>query len=79
MGFWDILFRRNVKPGQIYIYNEEVKNPWANDEHKVEVLEVKNGFVKYKYCDLRESLINQNHASISSFLILRTLYKDVEC
>ena len=46
------LFRSLFKPlpkiGEIYVF-DDCGDPWGS--HKVEVLDVANGWVRYKFCD----------------------------
>ena len=43
------MFKPLPKPGDIYIFDDDV-DPWSDKRHKVEVLEVAPGWVRYKFC-----------------------------
>jgi len=74
MALWDILFRRNVKPSQIYVDDDAVNDPWLKDNEKYEVLEVENGWVKYVTLSLRDPKYYHSN-TITNFLLTKTLYK----
>lgn len=42
------LFGKMPRPGEVYIFDDE-PNPFKRDAFRVEVLEVKEGWVRYKH------------------------------
>ena len=57
MGMWkdlyrEYFYRKPIKVGQRYIWTYRMNDPWKRkNEGVVEILEVKNGWVKFVKCE----------------------------
>ena len=66
--------RTPIKSGQIYDFTYDRKNPFNKMDYRVEVKDVKDGYVLFKH--LREGSIFQNESmKISSFRFCYKLIK----
>ncbi len=61
-------FFRMLKPlpkvGDIYVFDDDV-DPWSDRRHKVEILDVAPGWVRYKFCG--SEFLTDLRATRSSF------------
>lgn len=60
------IFKLSVKVGDIYYY-VGTPNPFTDDYVEAEILDTKNGFVKYRYYD-KQGNSTGNTRTVSSFL-----------
>ena len=59
------LFYRDIKPGDVFVFNDFEKNPFKGGQHRVRVKAVKNGFVNYEF--IGSSIYTNESGSIPSF------------
>lgn len=46
-----IFSKLKIEAGQVFEFKLNTSNPFAPPPHKVEVIAVKDGWVKYRFCD----------------------------
>ena len=50
MAWIRAMFYRLPQPGDVYVFDENKKDPWGEPVHTVEVLDAKMGWVRYAFC-----------------------------
>ena len=50
MAIFRAMFSRLPKIGDIYEFDEGGKDPWGENPHRVRVLDVRRGWIRFEFC-----------------------------
>ena len=75
MNIFKMFFSKKVEVGEIYIFDDEIDNPFVKEEEKplVRILDIKNGWIKYEH--INSSVFKNEHMSNLTFRTMYSLYK----
>mgnify|MGYP001767563297 CR=1 FL=1 len=74
MSLFRYLFPKKIHIGSVWTHESDYGNPFSQIKYKV--LDIQNGFVKYKAFSDRDNNITTNSTTVRSFY---AFYREVKC